>query len=132
MYVLLAEHYTLDNPPSWVDDESLPNGLLFNMQTITNMLKRECPTEWEAIVANWKHELFGQYVHETPSEKEEKQTITHMQEYIANMNKAAELRTEEARKNIAKAKKYIRRSIIVTAVNIAILLGHIGLATLLG
>ena len=128
MYVWLAEKYTLGNPPACVNDEALPKETLFKMRMIVDMLKSQCPDEWEDILADWNHELFGQYVYETPVEREERKRIVGMKEHIDNMSWIANLQAEEGRKNIAKGKKYIRWAIIVTAVNIAILLSHIGLA----
>lgn len=127
-YVWLAEKYTLGNSPTCVNDEALPKETLFKMQMIVDMLKSQCPDEWDDILADWNHELFGQYVYETPSENEERKRIVGLKEHIDNMNRIANLKAEEGRKNIAKGKKYIRWAIIVTAVNISILLGHIGLA----
>lgn len=132
LYVDLGEQVTIDSSKGEPFQTSTSRECLFNMRAIVNMLKRECPDEWEPIISNWKHELFAKYINETPQEERGHRTIRELEKSAIMFNKEADKRRKLADKNIAKAKKYIRGAIIVTAVNIAILLGHIGLATLLG
>ena len=132
LYVDLGEQVTIDSSKGEPFQTSTSRECLFNMRAIVNMLKRECPDEWEPIISNWKHELFAKYINETPQEERGHRTIRELENSAIMFNKEADKRRKLADKNIAKAKKYIRGAIIVTAVNIAILLGHIGLATLLG
>ena len=132
LYVDLGEQVTIDDSTREPFQTSGSKECLFNMRAIVNMLKHECPDEWEPILSSWKRELFAKYGGETPQAERWNRRIKDMEESAVMLNKEADKRFKQANENMSKAKKYIRRAIIVTAVNIAILLGHIGLATILG